>query len=390
MSSCSSCDAESKTSKHSESFRAVLCERLFSLRDTSIVTKRTRKANAENERAQLVKIGIRTDGYKEIGLGHVYRAIILANALSKRGHDVIVISLEQHESGIEKMRDAGIAVIVTTPEGEHKTLAALGLDALVLDVLSTSSEYVAEMRKTVRRIVNIEDRGDGAYLADVVINGIYEREDDEPGEDDGWYWGTPYICLRDEVVTAAKRNAGMDTGGADVMSDKKELLATFGGTDPLDLSSRVYYISKRLHERDEMFHTTLVLGPGYAGKVSLGDSCDGVSVLQNVNNLHELMDAADIAICSQGTTVYELACLGTPAIVISQNKRETTHSFACDDNGFMNLGLGSAIDDDEIESSITHLMASDAARKSATEKMLALDLSGGVERVCMLICADAE
>ena len=45
------------------------------------------------------------------------------------------------------------------------------------------------------------------------------------------------------------------------------------------------------------------------------------------------------AISSNGRTTFELAHLGLPSIVISQHRRELTHNFSTEENGFINLGL---------------------------------------------------
>ena len=50
------------------------------------------------------------------------------------------------------------------------------------------------------------------------------------------------------------------------------------------------------------------------------------------------MKSADLAITSNGRTVYELAHMNIPTIVISQHQRETTHLFANKSNGFVSLG----------------------------------------------------
>jgi len=37
--------------------------------------------------------------------------------------------------------------------------------------------------------------------------------------------------------------------------------------------------------------------------------------------------------------MYELAHMNIPGIIISQHEREDTHSFACEENGFIPLGV---------------------------------------------------
>ena len=51
------------------------------------------------------------------------------------------------------------------------------------------------------------------------------------------------------------------------------------------------------------------------------------------------MEKCDVAVTSNGRTVYELAHMNIPSIVIAQHDREFTHSFATEENGFLPLGL---------------------------------------------------
>ena len=50
------------------------------------------------------------------------------------------------------------------------------------------------------------------------------------------------------------------------------------------------------------------------------------------------MSICDIAISSNGRTVYELCHMRIPSIIISQNQREQSHLFSKYKNGFINLG----------------------------------------------------
>ena len=51
------------------------------------------------------------------------------------------------------------------------------------------------------------------------------------------------------------------------------------------------------------------------------------------------MEKTQIAITSNGRTVYELADMNIPSIIISHHEREATHSFATLEKGFLNLGI---------------------------------------------------
>ena len=52
-----------------------------------------------------------------------------------------------------------------------------------------------------------------------------------------------------------------------------------------------------------------------------------INVLNNVENISNVMLECDIAITNSGLTRYELASLGVPSIIISNNKQQ---AFYCD------------------------------------------------------------
>ena len=55
--------------------------------------------------------------------------------------------------------------------------------------------------------------------------------------------------------------------------------------------------------------------------------------------ISKIMEKTQLAISSNGRTVYELADMNIPSIIISHHERESTHSFANLEKGFINLGV---------------------------------------------------
>jgi spore coat polysaccharide biosynthesis predicted glycosyltransferase SpsG len=51
------------------------------------------------------------------------------------------------------------------------------------------------------------------------------------------------------------------------------------------------------------------------------------------------MEQSDIAVCSNGRTIYELSHMHIPSIVVCHHEREAMHAFAREENGFVNLGV---------------------------------------------------
>ena len=119
------------------------------------------------------------------------------------------------------------------------------------------------------------------------------------------------------------------------------IMLAFGGTDQHNMSWSIYKSIKSFCSSQGIY-IHIVTGPGYEGYENLLSEvqCDaGVSLTHASGVISGVMELAQIAITSNGRTVYELAHMNVPSIVIAQHDREFTHSFAGENNGFISLGL---------------------------------------------------
>jgi spore coat polysaccharide biosynthesis predicted glycosyltransferase SpsG len=129
---------------------------------------------------------------------------------------------------------------------------------------------------------------------------------------------------------------------------------------------------------------TVVLGMGYQEKDSLSNFTN-VLFFQNVGNMVDYIREADLVFTSAGRTTYEIASQGIPAIVLAQNERELTHLFACQENGFIEMGLGFKQTDESILKVFLELVENQDFRVSLIERMRRLDLIQGKKRVMKII-----
>lgn len=97
------------------------------------------------------------------------------------------------------------------------------------------------------------------------------------------------------------------------------------------------------------------------------------------------MKQADIIFTSAGRTVYEIASLHIPAVVLAQNERELSHFFASEAYGFTNLGLGYNVDNEALLRVFQNLVESYESRKEVGLLMEKTDLRQGRKRVLKLI-----
>lgn len=320
------------------------------------------------------RIAFRADGDRELGLGHVYRALTIAYSLVE--HDIVFLTDTSKQEGVEKLRSSNMPVVEVRSEEEFfGWLEENRPDVLVNDTLDTSAEYVRRCKESAGRVVTFEDLGPGARFADAVVNAIYEGAP----EHSNTYVGKRYVCLRDEFLASRP---------APFSDEVRRILVTFGGTDPLDLTSRLFRIACELNSCGIEMGFDFVLGAGYAGAVREDLPTRGIKVYRDVVRVSDYMRRADLAVCSQGRTTFELATMGVPSVVLAQNAREQLHSFAQMDSGFINLGLGSEVSDEDIAATLRWLISAVSIRREMRRLMLANDLREGVSRVKSILLGE--
>ena len=319
------------------------------------------------------RILFRADGYKEIGLGHIYRTLMLASRLID--HDLLFVTKKEHSLGADMIADSHYNMALFDTEAEFsQILDEFKPDIVLNDILDTTEGYVEALKQRGLFVVHFEDLGPGADKADLVINALYEGE--HPGKN--YCFGKSYYCLRDEFLLLRPRP---------VSPQVKEVLITFGGTDSRNYFKRVLSVLDSLQLPN--LKVTVVTGLGYRHMEALQTQVESmgphVELLQDIHTISKYMHRADLIFTSAGRTVFEVASMGTPTIVMAQNEREMTHTFACEENGIINLGLGYDVSDAEIEQAFMSLYNNQALREKHHTLMLKHNLRAGMDNVLKLI-----
>jgi CMP-N-acetylneuraminic acid synthetase/spore coat polysaccharide biosynthesis predicted glycosyltransferase SpsG len=307
-------------------------------------------------------------GHPEIGLGHVYNALAIANSLTR--HDITFVVDSHSDLAHEAISSRNFVVVQQSMASLTDDVLALAPDVVINDRLDTGKAYICALKDRGVTVINFEDLGEGARYADLVVNAIYPERHILPNH----YYGQRYFCIRDEFLV---------TPATEIRPVVSRVLLSFGGTDPNDLTSRVIdEIGQFCSDRG--IGIDVILGMGYAGThghPQLGN----VRVHRNVGNISDYMSRADLIFTSAGRTVFEIASLGVPAIVVAQNERETTHFFASEEHGFLNLGLASELTPGQVLTAFSELVDNHEARLHMRRLMLDNELRTGKERVLRLI-----
>ena len=271
------------------------------------------------------RLVFRVIGNDLVGMGHIYRALTLAHELTD--HELFFVTDPESESAVRDLAGSSYTVKICDLASLVHSVCELKPDIVINDILDTQLNDVDLLQKAGAKVVNFEDLGTGARKADLVINELY----DEPQiEGKNILWGRDYFFVRDEFAEARPNQSVEKVRG---------LLLTFGGVDQHNLSTKIYRKVRELcNERGIRIY--IVTGPGFSPYRALRDEIRGdtnVELTHATGVISQIMEKVEIAISSNGRTVYELAHMSVPGIIVPQHAREKTHSFACEKNGFIQL-----------------------------------------------------
>ncbi|WP_231038759.1 cytidylyltransferase domain-containing protein [Nitratidesulfovibrio oxamicus] len=328
-------------------------------------------------------------GYPAIGMGHVFRALMLAHEISDhkitflctRDSELAVknIAARDYRTYIQQADDLAAGLAPGLAPGLAHDVLRLAPDLVVNDILDTDADYMLRLKAAGVRTVNFEDEGPGAAHADLVVNALYEEKHEDPR----LLYGHRYFCLRDEFI-AGERNP--------FRPQPQRVLVTFGGTDHSDFTRRTLDVIEPLC-RERGIAISIVAGPGYAHREAMQAHVDALSsplveFTHATNVMSRKMEGADIAICSAGRTVYELAHMRVPAIVMAHHEREARHTFARARNGFAYLGVMHPFREGALRRAFTRML-DEGFRRTLHQRMQRLDFTrnkaGVVARIGALL-----
>ncbi len=315
------------------------------------------------------KVAIYVNGNNKRGVGHIYRALEMADEFYSKPD--IYYDINQTDPKVfgttthTLIPVNGIADLFNRCKKENYTI-------FINDILTTSIDYMIGLKSVLpkAKIVNFEDDGEGTIKADLVFNALYHDGD------------LPQIKAGEKYYISGK--TFMFYNPIKIKDHVERVFISFGGADPQNYSDRLLKMITANEYKEYRF--IVVLGRAKYNVEALMEynSYDNIEVLYDVSNMPELMSSCDIGITSRGRTGYELAMLGIPSISMAQNHREEKHGFVCNENGFTYIGLNPA--DEIIESNLRmYLKMSRESREKFQSKLLSHDLRGGRKRVMSLI-----
>ncbi len=277
-------------------------------------------------------IAIRVDGNSEIGFGHLMRTQALARQIEKRGAKVIFLSRNP-----ENIRGYQVEIIGSGNElGEEDAMVehiikSCGADMLIIDSYAYEQSRLDKMAELNLFSVYIDDMNRYEFNVDFVVNGnLYASKLDYRGRTE-CLLGSKYLLMREEFCGLPPRK---------IRSKVEDVLISFGAADIENITLGLLQCLFS-YKNFPGLNWHVVIGPVFRSIEEIEFLVhDRVNIfLHHSPDIKELMEKCDISINAAGSTTYELAACGVPALLMIAADNQVKLAHEAELQGFaVNLG----------------------------------------------------
>lgn len=315
---------------------------------------------------------IRADAAPEIGTGHVMRCLALAQAWREAGGEAVLATALSPGGLEDRLVAEGLSIHRLVAEAgsdaDARATAALARDLgavwTVVDGYQFMGNYQRVLKDAGLRVLVIDDYGHaGHYWADAVLNQnlnahgtLYASR--EPGV--RLLLGPRYVLLRREFW----KWRGWKHSHA---RQATNVLVTFGGVDPANVTLKAMAALAKL--ASTYWQAAVVVGPSNPNLPALRSAASSAPqstrLLSDVRDMAELMAWADVVVTAGGSTTWELAFMGLPAltVIVADNQVELAETLSA--HGVVqNLGWHTRLAEEELVEALAGLMSDQVARRA--------------------------
>lgn len=301
-----------------------------------------------------MNVAFRVDASGQIGTGHFFRCLTLADALRQCGWEIRFVGRHLPDE-LQKMlsaREVAFSAIggpdpdaasgdlaharwpgAAQDRDAAETAAALSGNSwewVVVDHHALDARWETALRRCSRNIAVIDDLADRPHDCDLLLD--QNLAADAAGRYAGkvpagcrLLLGPAYALLREEFRTARRHLRAR--GGA-----VTRLLISFSGVDALDHTSHAIEAVAGLRTAD--LQVDVVVGSANPRREEIAAQCNRHGYVWHVqtDRMAELMAEADLAIGAGGLATWERCSLGLPTLAVcaAENQKQQIVAAACD------------------------------------------------------------
>jgi UDP-2,4-diacetamido-2,4,6-trideoxy-beta-L-altropyranose hydrolase len=331
---------------------------------------------------------IRADANAHMGTGHLMRCLALAQGWKARGGQATFVTTCESDMLCGRLSDEGFQVgkierPYPDPGDSAITLQALVAHSdawLVLDGYHFASDYQRQIKEAGRLLLVIDDTAHLAhYWADVVLNQNINAQ--------GLHYacepytrlllGTRYVLLRSEFL--AWRGWRRE-----IPEVARKVLVTLGGSDP---DNQTLKVIRALQQMDvDGLEAVIVVGASNPHSRELRSAVRGsrraIRLVHNAENMPELMAWADVAVSAGGSTCWEMAFMGLPAVILVLAENQRGIATGLDEAGVVaSVGWHAGVSSSQVASTLRRLCKDQGLRRQMSRQGRQVVDGLGVERV---------
>jgi spore coat polysaccharide biosynthesis predicted glycosyltransferase SpsG len=238
------------------------------------------------------------------GMGHLFRALVIADALERRGNRVIFLVNEcpaAREVLAKTHRRFEVETVAySRGDWEASILHGRKIKVWINDRKDTDAAHVDRLKRAGLRVATFDDSGTGALVSDMNIVAIPSERGGVAGK--CVLRGLEYLVL-DPAIGHHRR----------LRKVVRSVAIAMGGSDTYGLTVEVV----RALQNDSRA-LTVVLGPGFRHDSELQPLLDRrITVRRGVESLAAELSPHDLAITAGGMTLFEACAAGLPCIAIA-------------------------------------------------------------------------
>ncbi|OAA92756.1 UDP-2,4-diacetamido-2,4,6-trideoxy-beta-L-altropyranose hydrolase [Clostridium coskatii] len=326
----------------------------------------------------MATIAIRADGGSQIGMGHIMRTLVLAKELAKTNDVFYLCRIDKplsgrYSYGIEKVKNEGFKVITIDENNVLGELERIQCDCLITDSYDVDERYFTKTKELFKKTGYFDDMNLYHFDVDFIINQNINAEYLNYNTDKRTilFLGPGFALLRDEFRKSKIKK---------VNEVVKDILITLGGSDFNNYTAKILQLIKELRYN---FH--VVVGPSfkYIDELSNYEKMNSNIKLHFNTNMKALMDRCDIAISACGSTLYELAACGVPALglIIAENQKEIAKKME-QEKLIINLGPIDKLNKEKLVNTVEELCSDLNRRKQMNYNQSIVIDKNGAEKLC--------
>ena len=291
-------------------------------------------------------IFIVTEANKCVATGHLMECIVCAEALLENGYEVSFWINDDAGKDLKKRIPCQLCEYHNSIEEDYELLVEevymTQPKVVIFNLREISERFLEVFKEKIQNrttIICIDEFGHRQLGADIIVNPMIDSYYWDYGESKAClFCGAKYLILPKELELYHQKQKTVN-------KIIQKIVITMGGVDPknytLDLIEIVsrYFVSADIN---------IVVGGGnqhYEDIIRKADRCieiyhNKIIISQNIlhSELLQMMHEADVVLCAGGNTLHEVACIGTPAIILPSmpHEKRTVESF-------VNKGFGLVI-----------------------------------------------